>query len=282
MERLNRVSLLTALLALVLLSAKSAAGQDSGQERFQHSLSLPSGGRLRVENYKGKIHIEGWDREEVTVDVYKRFEGRSIARARWLNETRVEFHTGINSARIKVEYPKHDGFWRFHDHDNGEVELIIRAPRRVNLEVDGYKPEMKISSIEGDIRIDSYKSPIDIQSTTGAIRIDTYKETIKMRDVQIQGHLSVKIYKGEVDIDAAGIGSGATFDTYKADVVLRLPESAQISLEVSGNRRANFESDFPVTMAGRLGRDEIRGAINGGGPRLRFETYSGSLVLRRR
>ena len=264
-----------------LTFAQTTEGQSTPQ-RFQRSFQLPSGGEVSIENYKGTIKIESWDREEVAVDVYKRFEGSSNIRDRWLDETKVNFDQGTNRVRIKVEYPRHENGVSFNDEGySGSVELSLRVPRRVNLDLDGYKPEMNIQSITGEIRIKSYKAPIDIRSTTGPIRIDTYKETIIMRDVNIERSLDVKMYKGELDLDINGIGDRATFDTYSANVVVRLPERTRMNLDIDGGKHADIKSDFPVTVMSKTS-DDLRGTIDGGGPVFRFKTYKGSLALRRK
>ncbi|MDP7294385.1 MAG: hypothetical protein QGG24_03600 [Vicinamibacterales bacterium] len=45
------------------------------------------------------------------------------------------------------------------------------------------------------------------------------------------------------------------------------------------SRRAEFESDFPMTMQSMDGRD-FRGTINGGGPELLIESDRGRVRLR--
>jgi hypothetical protein len=290
MRRLNGKLMLVGLLALVLSPFSRAAAQDEASERFQRSFPLASGSWVTVENYKGTIEVQGSNQEQVTVAVYKHFEGTSRLRSQWLEETKVDFSTSGNRLRVKVEYPKHyhgtSNYTGDHDCDGGDfagsVELTIRTPRQVNLDLDGYKPDMMISSIQGDLRIESYKSPITIESTVGSIRVHTYKETIKMRNVDIEGALYVDMYKGELDIDASDLGESATLKNYKAEVVLRLPAHTPMTLDMDGAKRGSFESDFPVMLTGKVNDDEIRGTINGGGPRLRLSTYSGSLSLRRK
>lgn len=257
--------------------------QVDGEERFRRELPLASGGQLSVENFKGKIHVEGWDKDAVAVDVYKRFEGNSSKRRQWLSETKVNFDQSADAVRIKVEYPHHNQILNFNwDEYQGAVELIIKAPRRVNLDLEGHKPEVNVSRVHGSIRIRSHKSPINIESTVGAININTHKETIKMRDVDIEQRLDVQIHKGDVEIDARDIGDLVTFDTHKANIVLRLPAGVGLNVDVDGGRRANFVSDFPVTLTTQAGGDRIRGRIEGGGPELQFRTDKGSLALRRR
>ncbi|MEW6734259.1 MAG: hypothetical protein AB1489_23235 [Acidobacteriota bacterium] len=274
-----------ALYGLTYAPARSCVtAQESSAERFQKSFPLTPGSTVKVENYKGKILLDSWEKSEVSVEVFKNYLGDSGGRTRWLSDTRVDFVTSSGRLAIKVEYPhnRHDGHYDYEDNIYGEVELTIHLPRRVNLDLNAYKSEIGIRAIEGDIHIESYKSPIDIQSTVGAIKIDTYKEGIKLKDVSIKKSLFIKIYKGEVDVDAREIGDSITFDTYKADVVMRLPESIRLTINMDGSKHADFESDFPVTLSSRLGGDAMQGTVNGGGSPLHFKTYKGSLALRRR
>src|SRR5262249_60089171 len=131
----------------------------------------------------------------------------------------------------------------------GQVELEIQAPRQTNLEVQSYKPEIKITSLNGDIRIKSYKSHMTIASTTGAIWIDTYKDSIRLKDVTLRGALEVKSYKADAEIDARSLGESVTLESSKGTIVLRVPQNANFNLDFHGGRRASFHSDFALTTA---------------------------------
>ncbi len=160
------------------------------------------------------------------------------------------------------------------------MELTIQVPRQINVVAQGHKPEMKISSVEGDIRVKSYKSPIEIQSTTGAIHIDTYKETVRLENVSIRQSLDLKMTKGDATIDAKSLGGEANLETEKGNIVVRLPQNAGVTVDYSGSRKASFHSDFPITTESGSG-SEVRGTINQGGTRVRLRTVKGSITLER-
>jgi hypothetical protein len=258
------------------------AQSNRSEEKSERTLALASGGSFSVENYKGRIEINTWNQNQVKIDIVKYVSGRDSSRQKWLEEIKVDFNESAGHAGVKVKYPNHNCVvcWDDEIEDSG-VELRIQVPRDVSLNIDGYKPDMIINGTQGDLNIKSYKSDMHIQSVKGAVHIDTYKNRIEMKDVDVQGQLYIKTYSGEVDANLSGIGSGATFESYRGEVTLRLPDSVGIDLNYSGARRGSFNSDLPLAM-NSTDRDSIRGTINGGGAPLRFDTYRGSLTIRRK
>jgi hypothetical protein len=264
------------------LSAKAQTAQASATEdHFQRSFALAPGGTLAIKNYKGLIAIEGSSQQQVTVDVAKVYDGDSKYREEWLRGTEVNFSSAGNRLDIRVEYPQHICMFNCDENWGGQVRLTIHAPRRVNVDLDGYKPETKISAIDGDIRIHSYKSRIDIRDTAGAIDIDTYKDRITLDNVKLSGPLRVHDYKAETSINASEMAQGADLETSKGDIRVALPADIRANVDVSGGRRADIRSDFPLTSETGYDNRHIKGAINGGGPELRIRTEKGSVSLRK-
>src|SRR3569832_369022 len=88
-----RVLFLTMFVALIL-NAAAVLAQDRGPagdvERIQRSLPLKAGGEVRVDNDRGSSIIDAWDKDEVSIDAVKHFEGGDAQmRDRWLRETEV-------------------------------------------------------------------------------------------------------------------------------------------------------------------------------------------------
>ncbi len=164
-----------------------------------------------------------------------------------------------------------------------QVDLEIQVPRRVNLDLHGYKPDIKISSVQGEIRIKSYKSPMTIESTTGAIHIETFKDVIRLKNIAARGELDIHSYKAETEIDAKSLEGTATLETSKGSIVLRVPQDLGLDVDFAGGRRSGFHTDFPLTTqtSGRLEHD-VRGSINGGGAHIHLRTDKGSVSLERR
>jgi len=271
------------IIGLVALAAPLLRSQASNQnpEHFQRSFTISPSGTLHVDNYKGTIHVTAGDGNQVVVDVTKRFEGGSESdRKWWMENLQVNFKNQSDRVSVDVKYPQWNCIFCWEGHDfSARVELEIRVPRQINVTLESYKPDIRIASVQGDIRIHSYKSPITIDSTTGAIRIDTYKDEIRLQNVALHGPLEVKSYKADAVINARALGDSATLESDKGSIVLRVPQNAGMDIDYSGGRRASFHSDFPVSSTTGSFNDSFRGAINKGGTRLRLRTEKGSISL---
>jgi hypothetical protein len=285
--RFSRSAVLAFALVCVAVSVLRGQETTSGQqpEHFQRSFALQSGGTLRVDNYKGTIHVTGSNTNQVVVKVWKRFEGGSEAdRKEWMENTKINFSNDSSRVSVKVEYPNWSCVFCWVNHDfTASVELEIQVPVKTNLDLDGYKPDIKIDSLQGDIRIKSYKAPMTVESTAGAIHIDTYKDTIRLRNVAVRGELDVKSYKAETQIDARSLNGTANLQTDKGSIVLRVPQEIGLEVDFSGGRRSGFHSDFPLAaQAGGRSGHEVRGTINGGGARVVLRTERGSVTVEKR
>jgi hypothetical protein len=275
---------LAVVVGIVALAAPRLRSQSAGNEKaehFQRSFSITNGGTLEVDNYKGTIHVTGSDTNQVAIDVTKRFEGNDSDRKWWMENVQINFHNESNRVAVEVKYPESSCIfcWPGRDSYTASVELEIRVPRQINVKLESYKPEIKVASINGDIRIKSYKSPIEIDSTTGAVRIETYKETVKLRNVNIRGPLEIKSYKADAEIDARSLGDSVTLESDKGTTVLRVPANAGLDVDFEGGRRSSFHTDFPMTSQAGSFDSNVRGTVNQGGTRLRLRTEKGSVSL---
>ena len=273
--------------SLAVLAAASVAFAQTPadqQEHLQRMFSLNQGGTLHIENYKGAIRIIGTDAKQVTVTVDRKFEGSDKDRAWWMAQNHVNFSSDQGRLGIQVQYPNticntYSDCENAHDDYTAWVELSIQVPRQVNVDIDGYKPEMNIADIQGDIRIKSYKSPIDIASTTGAIRIDTYKDNIHLKNVAIRGHLYIKNEKADAVIEAKSLGDDVELETGKGSIVLRVPQGTGMDVDYSGGRNSSFHTDFNLNVATGYPPESLRGKINNGGTHVSLRTVKGSVSI---
>jgi hypothetical protein len=270
----------------VLPGLAPAASAQQPEEKFERSFTLKSGGTLRVDNYKGTIHVTGSNTSQVVVKAVKHFEGGNDSdRKWWMENTKVDFSNDSGRVAVKVEYPSWSCVfcWNEHDSYTAGVELEIQVPAKTNLDLDGYKPDINISSVQGDIRIKSYKAPMTLESTIGAIHIDTYKDVVRLKNVAVRGELDMHSYKAETEIDAKSLEGTATLESDKGSIVLRVPQDLGLTVDFTGGRRSGFHTDFPLTtQAGSRFEHDVRGAINGGGAHIHLRTDKGSVSLERR
>jgi DUF4097 and DUF4098 domain-containing protein YvlB len=261
----------------------SAAAQEQKDEKIQRSFAANAGSTLRVENYKGTIHISSSDTSQVTIDAVKRFNGSESDRKFWMENTKIEFDNSGNTVAVNVRYPTTTWncwlCWQDHDYV-AEVDLEIQVPRRINVELNGYKPDIRISSVQGNIRVKSYKAPMTIESTTGPIYIDTYKNTIRLKNVAIHGGLEVKSYKADAQIEARALDGASRLENYRGTIILKVPGDIGLNVDFSGDRRGSFHTDLPLAAQTSGRRDSsVRGTINRGGTPLVLRTSRGSISV---
>lgn len=128
---MKRVSVSLAMLA-ALLTAAAVSAQDSQPEpeHFQKSFQLHQDGALEVKNPRGPITIDGWDKDEVDIEVTKHFEGSAGDREWWLKNTHVRFNSEPNRLTIVVETPDdlHWGWWP--PRTMPSIDLVLHVPKR--------------------------------------------------------------------------------------------------------------------------------------------------------
>jgi hypothetical protein len=270
------------IVALATPRLRSQGTSTDPSEHFQRTFNIAPGGTLDVDNYKGTIHVTGSDTNQVAIDVTKHFEGNDSDRKWWMENVLVNFRNESNRVIVEVKYPQWTCTfcWQGHDY-TADVELEIRVPRQINVQLESYKPDIKIAGVQGDIRIKSYKSSIEIADTTGAVRIDTYKETVKLRNVSLRGPLEIKSYKAEAEIDARNLGESVTLENEKGSIVLRVPANAGMDVDYEGGRRSSFSSDFPIASQTGSFNSSFHGKVNQGGARVRLRTVKGSVSLQK-
>lgn len=275
----TRLLISALLLGLLPLLPGTAMAQEQQAEHFQKTFTVSPGAALNVENYKGTIHVTATEGTQVVIDVQKRFAGNDNDRKWWMQNLKISFANDAGQVKVNVEYPSRNcTFCSQMREFTAAVDLEMRVPRHINLNLNGYKPDIRVSGIQGNITIKSYKAPMLIEDTTGAIHIDTYKDTIRLRDVKIQGTLQVKSYKADTEVSARDLGQSADLENEKGNITVRVPANAGLDVDYSGGRRSSFHSDFNLAASSGSG-ESIRGTVNGGGTKLMLRTVKGTVLL---
>lgn len=279
-----RISTLALLFTLGIIGPASLlqAQNQQNDEKVQRSFPVNSGSTLEVNNYKGTIHVTAGDTNQIAVNAVKKFSGSESERKWWMENTKIDFDSSSQHVNVRVSYPNQNCWLCWEEHDyQAEVDLDIQVPRKVNLTLDGYKPDIRISSVQGNIRIKSYKAPMTLESTNGSIFIDTYKDNIVLKNVSVHGGLELTSYKADVRIEARALDGASHLESSKGSIVLRVPADIGLDVDYSGDRRGSFHTDLPLAVsAGSISRgSEIRGTINKGGTQLVLRTGKGSISL---
>ena len=283
----RRILLGSATLALALLAAGSAAAQS--EKEFTRTVQLRSGGRLTFDTYKGTIHLEPWDREEVEIRARIVADGEvsdEYAEAS-VEATRVEVGGSGASVRVNSEYddvPCEESYrllGRIFGGCSKTLPMIhyeVRAPRELRLRIDDHKSTIEFSGFSGEFMVESHKGIIDASDLTGEFTLNTHKG--RARIVGLEGGFDIDTHRGEIEIEGLAITARSSIDTHRGTVTLTLIRPQGLSVRADLGRRADFQTDFPITLTAR--RDgRMEGDINGGGPVLRIESHRGQIYIKK-
>ncbi len=224
------------ILLLLSLTSVSAAAADFEEVR---ELSMATRGidTLSVDNGSGYVEVigvEGLDQILVTAtlvleDTSPENAGRIIERD--LNLTLDE---GSDTAFLKAFF-EHKGLFNFKG--NGRVNLDIRVPSRLHLNLDDGSGSTKIENVRGDLNIHGGSGSLELENVGGEVFVDDGSGSIFARGVG--GNLSINDGSGSIRVqDVAGSvtvddGSGS-IDVQNVESDLVIIDDGSGSLDYSG------------------------------------------------
>lgn len=273
-----RIGLLSCCIMLLMLP-----GPGFGQNKeFSQTVDLEPGGELWLVTDRGSVRLTSWDQNRV--EIYARIEApRDVDRdyaEEAVEATRIDVNVTARSVRIRSNYSDVPSYgWTGQNRRIPDIHYEIRAPRNLNLDVDVDRNRTTIEGIQGAIRIETDRTELDGRDWVGDITLNMDRGELRLTEVR--GSLDIKTDRTEVRIDMIGLEGNSRFDADRGNVELRLPEAQGFMLRADVGRRGSFHSDFKITT--RSFRDRIiEGAINDGGPELRFRGDRAEFRLRQR
>src|SRR5260370_7691036 len=105
LSRVRRQTAAAAATFIAVLATALVAPAQQPEEKFQRTFKVNAGSTLRVENYKGTIHVTGSDTNRVLVNGFKRFEGSESNRRGCLENTKINFATTTTPLPSTLKFP---------------------------------------------------------------------------------------------------------------------------------------------------------------------------------
>lgn len=240
--------------------------RDRGRVDFRWEKALPNGSSVRVNDVNGDISVAPSTSGKVEIVGYKHGTGRS---ADELKAQVVETRDGIVVCVVWVDGDSECDEDGYHSRGEGgdhwgraSIDLELRVPSDVRITA---------SSVSGDVDITGARGDVRASSVSGDLRLD------RLRATSISAHsVSGDV---EVHVDELSGRGDLSFKTVSGDVTVELPRGldADVSLTtVSGS----LESDFQLTLNGRVTRRRIEARVGQGGRGLDVTTVSGDVRLK--
>jgi hypothetical protein len=257
--RRRPISPVLAALSLVLFAASPLKAEDATQERFEKKYDLAGVRKVRVQNVNGIIQIESGGDQLQVVAVKK---VKSPSDSDLLKETEIRVTKSGSTIEVETILPKRGRFfqWSFFGRSgSAEVAYQITLPAPLALEAETVNGRVSAANRSGDLVL---------STVNGGVRVDGH-----------DGPLKVSTVNGSVEVSFAGPMRQTNLETVNGSVTVTCARESSIrcTLQTTNGR---IQSQFPeVTVEGKWGPKEARGAINGGRESLAVETVNGDVRL---
>ena len=255
--------------ALVLALAPAVLGaQDRQSERaFTLNERVPSGQWLRVRNVSGEVRVrpstsdrveivgtKRWRRGDpkmVRIESRKSSDGSILVCAFWTENATCD-EDGYRS--------RNEGRWN-RDNDVA-VDFEVRLPKGVNVGAWSVNGEVNVDGATGEVEAGSVNGGVDATSSGGPVQATSVNGTVHARMGRV----------GTEDLD---------FSSVNGNVIAEFGEDIDAQVELS-TVNGRFQTDWPVTITGRIDPRRLRATLGKGGRRIRLSTVNGNVELRKR
>jgi hypothetical protein len=239
------------------------------RDAFTLNERVPTGSWLRVRNLNGAIRTRAStsDRVEITatkswrrgdpaavrVETRKSGDGSILVCAYWSENATCD-ETGYRT--------RNEGRNRNNNNDTA-LDFEIRLPRGVKLGVWTVNGGVSVDGATDEVAAGTVNCEIDATSSGGPVTGSTVNGNVHA----VMGRLG-----GSEDLNFSSV-NGTVVAEFVGDI------DANIELSTVNGR---FQTDWPVTITGRLDPRHLRATLGKGGRRIRLSTVNGNVELRKR
>jgi hypothetical protein len=259
----SSLSVLTtgAVLAIACAAPTTAAAQD-----FRWHGMIGQGQSIEIKGVNGDIRAEpsGGNEVEVTAEKHARKDNP--------DSVQIQVVPNGGSVTICAVYPSRDGSrpnecqpgdgGRMNTQNNDvTVRFTVHVPAGVHLVGKTVNGSIDASHLNGDVTLSTVNGDVDFSTTASG------------GGTTVNGSIH-----GE--IGQATWSDTLTMKTVNGSITLKLP--ADVSTDVkAATVNGDINTDFPLTVTGKISRRRLEGTIGGGGRVLALDSVNGSITLKR-
>jgi hypothetical protein len=165
---------------------------------------------------------------------------KAIRRAPRERLDRITLDVTANGSIVTVDANHRAESDRRDDDNVVETQMTVEIPPASDLDVNAFSSDVTVDGLSGDQRIKTFSGAITVQNLQGEIDAQTFSADIRVTlAADARGDVSFRTFSGQLD------------------------SNVPIAVTSTGRRRNNVEGTLKA----------------GGGPRLRFHTFSGDVEL---
>lgn len=247
---------------LLLAAATTAAAQD-----FNWHGRIAAGKRLEVKGVNGDVravlasgaeavvnatkHSRRSDPDDVKIEVVESEDGITIC---------AVYPTPPRARQENVCEPG-DAWRSSTDNNDVTVDFEVQVPAGVEFNGQTVNGEMSAEGLKGDVRASTVNGSVRV-TTTGLAEASTVNGSVYAQ------------------MGRANWNNDLEFSTVNGGITLILPSKLDTDLRAT-TVNGDIETDWPLTITGRIGPRRLRGTIGAGGRGLTLSTVNGEIRLKK-
>ena len=258
------------LAALLFVVAPAVLGaQERRTERaFTLNERVPAGQWLRVRNVIGEVRVRPGTSDRVEVVATKTWRRGDPAIVRI--ESRKSADGSIlvcafwtENATCSEDGYRSRGEGRSNRNNDVAVDFEVRLPKGVHIGAWSVNGEVSVDGATGEVEAGSVNGSVDATSSGGPVQASSVNGTVHAR------------------MGRVGSTEDLNFSSVNGNVIAEFGEDIDAQVELS-TVNGRFQTDWPVTITGRVDPRRLRATIGKGGRRIRMSTVNGNVELRKR
>ena len=270
MRQLNRLILGAALMVPAALSAQERQTQ---RDAFTLSERVPQGQWIRVRNINGEMRVRAASGDKVEVTATKRWRRGDPKDVRIETKTSTDGSILVcaiwteNTVCTEDQYSnrsddRRDG-WRERERNDVAVDFEVRVPKGVKVGVWSVNGAVHVDGVTNEVRANTVNGSVEAMSAGGPVQASTVNGSVRA---------TMGRWDGDQDLNFSTV-NGSVIAEFTGDI------DADIELSTVNGR---FQTDWPVTITGRIDPRHLRATLGRGGRRIRLSTVNGNVELRKR
>ncbi|UCC98793.1 MAG: DUF4097 family beta strand repeat protein [Phycisphaerales bacterium] len=268
------LSLLT-LLAGCFINIGSCAMQAKYERTVDLSAPLSPGSTFAAQTHNGSITIEGADVTECSLTATIVARAATEEDAQDLAE-RIEITLEPSGDKLTAKIDKP----RLRMNQSVNVSLDVGIPNEMDLELRTHNGAVSLGQITGRISATTHNGKVTAEHVSGTAVLQTRNGDIEC--AQLSGDAQLKTHNGSVRAlysESAEPVCDASIVTYNGGIEFTAPRDFSARVEAS-THNGSVHTDLPITVVGKVSRNQVNGTVGTGQGKLHLETHNGPIRIR--
>jgi DUF4097 and DUF4098 domain-containing protein YvlB len=181
---------------------------------------------------------------------------------------------------------------------SGDVEIRDASRFARGKSISG---DVTVSNVSNGVNCNSVSGDIDAEDITGDADLKTVSGDISLKNIKngdvdaetVSGGIELIDVKGAMEVDAEALSGKVEYvgdinsngryymKSHSGGIYLRIPGNSAFDLKAK-TFSGSIDSDFDITVSGKISNKELYGTVNGGGADIEVKTFSGNVHIIKR